>query len=251
MVCSYFAVNISSAIFDCSAPDLASCPEASLPEFAFIGRSNSGKSSLLNMLAGKNGLARTSPTPGFTKLINFFTVNKFWRLVDLPGYGFAEGAKKDRARFNAAVSHYLKQRTSLCLVFALIDSGLEPQEIDLAFVEWLARNAVPFVLVFTKTDQKPPAIVQANIAAFSACIAGWFEQLPAIYRCSATLGNGRSELLGVISATLAEIPTEAEATSPSTAPLEIEPPFDLKIRAGNVSEEIVREKNKFKGARPW
>src|SRR5471032_3231804 len=198
----FFIVNISSAIFDRSAPDLDSCPDESLPEFAFIGRSNSGKSSLLNMLAGKGILARVSTTPGFTKLINIFTVNKTWRLVDLPGYGFAEGARKDSARFNHAVSHYLKRRTSLCLVFALIDSGLEPQEIDLAFVEWLARNAVPFVLVFTKTDKELPAVVEANIAAFTARIAGWFEKLPEVYRCSATTGNGRSELLGVISATL-------------------------------------------------
>src|SRR5437868_2770243 len=101
-------VNISSAIFDCSAPDLASCPDESLPEFAFIGRSNVGKSSLLNMLAGKGVLARVSATPGFTKLINFFTMSKTWRLVDLPGYGFAQGAKKDRFRFNRAVNDYLK-----------------------------------------------------------------------------------------------------------------------------------------------
>src|ERR1019366_607685 len=184
--CEFRVVNISSAIFDCSAPDLDSCPDESLPEFAFIGRSNVGKSSLLNLLAGKDGLARTSPTPGFTKLINIFTINKTWRLVDLPGYGFAEGAKKDSARFNAAVSHYLKRRTNLCLVFALIDSGLEPQEMDVEFVEWLVRNAGPFVLVFTKTDKEKPALVAANIAAFTERIAGWFEQLPAIFQCSAT-----------------------------------------------------------------
>src|SRR5437868_5136535 len=104
-------VNISSAIFDCSAPDLDSCPDEALPEFAFIGRSNVGKSSLLNILAGQNGLARVSPTPGFTKLINFFTMNKTWRLVDLPGYGFATGARKDSAQFNQAVMEYLKDRT--------------------------------------------------------------------------------------------------------------------------------------------
>jgi len=146
-------MNISSAIFDCSAPNLDSCPDESLPEFAFIGRSNVGKSSLLNMLAGEQGLARVSPTPGFTKLINLFTMNKCWRLVDLPGYGFAQGARKDRARFNQTVADYLENRTNLCLVFALIESGLAPQKIDLEFVEWLVRHAVPFVLVFTKTDK--------------------------------------------------------------------------------------------------
>ena len=206
------------------------------------------------MLAGKNGLARTSPTPGFTKLINFFTMNKTWRLVDLPGYGFAEGARKDSARFNQAVSHYLKRRTSLCLVFALIDAGLEPQEIDLDFVEWLARNAVPFVLIFTKTDKEPPAAVQANIAAFTARIAGWFEQLPAIFTCSAMLGQGRSELLGVIGATLDAIPAEPEpapSAAPPPPPPEVEPPFSLKIRAGYARETSPREKKRSKDARPW
>jgi GTP-binding protein len=245
-------VNISSAIFDCSAPDLASCPDESLPEFAFIGRSNSGKSSLLNMLSGKADLARTSPTPGFTKLINFFTINKTWRLVDLPGYGFAEGAKKDSARFNQAVSQYLKRRTNLCLVFALIDSGLEPQEMDVDFVEWLARNAVPFVLVFTKTDKNPMTTVEANIVAFTARIAGWFEQLPAIFRCSSTTGQGRSELLGVIRTTLDAIPAEPEIKQ-SAAPLspEVEPPFSLKVLAEYARESPPRAKRHLKGARPW
>jgi len=117
MGCGFSIVNISSAIFDCSAPDLDSCPDESLPEFAFIGRSNVGKSSLLNMLAGEQGLARVSPTPGFTKLINLFTMNKGWRLVDLPGYGFAHGARKDRARFNLTVNDYLENPTRLVLVF--------------------------------------------------------------------------------------------------------------------------------------
>jgi GTP-binding protein len=205
-------VNISSAIFDRSAPDLDSCPDESLPEFAFIGRSNVGKSSLLNMLAGKGILARVSTTPGFTKLINFFTMSKTWRLVDLPGYGFAAGTKQESARFNKAVARYLKHRPNLCCVFALLDSGLAPQEIDLEFVEWLTRNSVPFVLVFTKTDRDTPEAAEANIAAFTARIAGWFEQLPEIFRCSATTAQGRSELLGVIGATLDAIPKEAEPT---------------------------------------
>src|SRR5947208_4028402 len=110
-------MDISSAIFHCSAPDLDSCPDESLPEFAFIGRSNVGKSSLLNMLAGKGILARVSPPPGFTKLINFFTMSKTWRLVDLPGYGFAEGTRKERFKFNRAVNHDLKHRPNLCCVF--------------------------------------------------------------------------------------------------------------------------------------
>ena len=208
-------MQISSAIFDCSAPNLEGCPDESLPEFAFIGRSNAGKSSLLNLLAGQDGLARVSATPGFTKLINFFTINQSWRLVDLPGYGFAEGAKKDSARFNQAVLRYLTRRTNLCLVFALIDSGLAPQESDLVFVEWLASNAVPFVLVFTKTDKETPATVQANIAAFKAGISAWFEQPPAIFTSSAAMQQGRPELLGVIEEAMSAIQAEAKPTPAS------------------------------------
>jgi len=198
-------MHISSAIFDRSAPDLASCPDESLPEFAFIGRSNVGKSSLLNMLAGEQGLARVSPTPGFTKLINIFTMNRCWRLVDLPGYGFAQVAREDKSKFNQAVADYLRNRTNLCRVFALIDSGLTPQKIDLEFVEWLARSAVPFVLVFTKSDRSPPATVQANMDAFMAQIAAWFVQPPAVFTCSATTGQGRQELLGVVSEAMTAI----------------------------------------------
>ena len=121
-------VNIASPIFECSAPDLESCPDETLPEFAFIGRSNVGKSSLLNMLTGKRDLARVSPTPGFTKLINFFVIDQQWRLVDLPGYGYSRVARKDSARFNDAVTVYLRRRPNLCCVFALIDSGLPPQK---------------------------------------------------------------------------------------------------------------------------
>jgi len=203
-------VNISSAIFDCSAPDLDSCPDETLPEFAFIGRSNVGKSSLLNMLAGELGLARVSPTPGFTKLINIFTMNKTWRLVDLPGYGFAQVARKDSARFNAAVTDYLEHRANLCMVFALLDSGLSPQAIDLEFVGWLVGNEVPFVLVFTKTDKVSAEMAHANIAAFMERISAWFEQPPAIFTCSAETGQGRQELLGVIDEAMTAIQAEAK-----------------------------------------
>lgn len=245
-------MNISSAIFDRSAPDLDSCPDESLPEFAFIGRSNVGKSSLLNMLAGRGILARVSPTPGFTKLINFFTMSKKWRLVDLPGYGYAEGSRKHVSQFNNAVANYLKHRPNLCCVFLLIDSGLEPQPIDLEFVQWLASHTLPFVIVFTKMDRGKPEAVAANIAAFKERIAGWFEQLPEIFQCSSTTGKGRSELLGVISATLAAGPAESEPASPmAPLPPEVEPPFSMQVRAGNVQEENPRAKKRLKVARPW
>lgn len=245
-------MNISSAIFHCSAPDLESCPDETLPEFAFIGRSNVGKSSLLNLLAGKTGLARVSPTPGFTKLINIFTMNKTWRLVDLPGYGFAQVARADRALFNRAVNDYLTHRPNLCCVFALLDSGLAPQRIDLAFVEWLTRNAVPFVLVFTKTDRGTPEAVAANVAAFTAAIGGWFAQLPEIIQCSSTTGQGRSELLAVIGATVEAGPAELDPTPPAAPlPSEIEPSFSLRVRAGRAPEKSPRTKRRFKAARPW
>lgn len=245
-------MNISSAIFECSAPDLASCPDESLPEFAFIGRSNVGKSSLLNLLAGKNGLARVSPTPGFTKLLNFFVMNKTWRLVDLPGYGYAKLARKDKALFNRAVNDYLRQRPNLCCAFALIDSGLPPQAIDLEFVEWLTGNAIPYVLVFTKTDSRKPAEVQANIAAFQERIAGWFEKPPEVLQCSSAKRNGRSSLLRIIEETLKAGPAESEPPAPPVpVPEEPEPPFSLRVRAGNESQSPPRDKKRSKIARPW
>lgn len=226
-------MNISSATFDCSAPDLASCPDESLPEFAFIGRSNVGKSSLLNALAGKAGMARVSPTPGFTKLINIFTINKSWRLVDLPGYGFADSARKHSVRFNKAVAEYLEHRTNLCLVFALIDSGLRPQPIDLHFVEWLVAHGVPFVLVFTKADKVSAVTVQANVAAFRDHISLWFEKMPALFTCSADTGQGRHELLGVIDEQMTAIALA------SSQPL---------VHAGNVN---ARDRRRCDLNRPW
>ncbi|HZI31472.1 MAG TPA: GTP-binding protein 8, partial [Candidatus Binatia bacterium] len=156
-------------------------------------------------------------TPGFTKLINFFTINHTWRLVDLPGYGYAQLARKHSSRFNQATARYLKHRPNLSCVFALIDSGLEPQENDVEFVEWLARNAVPFVLVFTKTDKISAAQTQSGIKAFTDRIAAWFVQPPAVFTCSSNTGQGRQELLGVIEETLSAIQAQAMATPPEAA----------------------------------
>lgn len=197
-------MKITSAIFDRSAPDLSLCPEDLVPEFAFIGRSNAGKSSLLNMLTGESDLARVSRTPGSTKLINLFTINGRWRMVDLPGYGFARTARKAKSKFNAAVTEYLGNRENLCCVFALVDSGLSPQGIDLEFVEWLVNNSVPFVLVFTKTDKIKSTMVEANIQAFTDRIGEWTKSLPEIFRCSAVKRHGRQELLGIIEEVISE-----------------------------------------------
>lgn len=197
-------MKIKSAVFDVSAPDLKSCPHSAFPEFAFIGRSNVGKSSLINMLAEKNDLAKVSVTPGKTKLINFFTINDTWSLVDLPGYGYAAVGKRDRFEFNEAVADYLEKRKNVFCVFVLIDSRLSPQAIDLEFVTWLAGCEVPFALVFTKTDKQSLHHAQANILLFKKCFAGWVEDPPVIFTCSSRTKSGRMDILKFIQKTLAQ-----------------------------------------------
>jgi GTP-binding protein len=169
-------------------------------------------------------------------------MNKCWRLVDLPGYGFAQEARKDRARFNQSVNDYLEKRPNLSLVFALIDSGLAPQAIDLEFVEWLVRHAVPFVFVFTKTDKVSPVTAQANIAAFADRISAWFEKPPAVFTCSAMTRQGRQELLGVIDEEMTAINT---ASIRARVPTESSPNLNLEAR--------VRENRKRRPDlnRPW
>ena len=191
-------MNITSAAFHCSAPNLASCPDETLPEFAIIGRSNVGKSTLINTITRREGLAKVSPVPGFTKLINFFTINREWRLVDLPGYGFAHVARADKKAFNEAVNDYLANRGNLVCAFLLIDSTHPPQDIDLQFVNWLVDAAVPFVLVFTKTDKGDPEEVAENIEQFKQTIAPWFENFPETFTISSVTRHGLPDLLQVI-----------------------------------------------------
>ncbi len=197
-------MKIKSAVFDVSAPDLKSCPNWALPEFAFIGRSNVGKSSLLNMLVERRELAKVSVTPGKTKLINFFIINDTWSLVDLPGYGFAAVGQKVRDEFNQAVSDYLEKRKNIFCVFALIDSRLPPQRIDLQFVQWLGGCGVPFVLVFTKADKQSVARSQANIDLFKQAMAEGLAELPPIFLSSAKTKGGRQEILNFIQQSLAD-----------------------------------------------
>lgn len=228
-------MNISSAVFHSSSPDLDSCPDESMPEFAFIGRSNVGKSSLLNFLCGKDGLAKVSATPGFTKMINMFTINGAWRLVDLPGYGFAHVARKEKSKFNRAVNHYLANRPNLCCVFSLIDSSLPPQAIDLEFVELLADKSIPFVLVFTKTDMATPAAVQANIDAFKERVAEWCETPPEIFTSSSKRLEGRNALLTVIHTALMEAAAgeaKIQDTQPGKPPKRLKNPFDGRRTKG-------------------
>jgi GTP-binding protein len=197
-------MKIKSADFTVSAPDLPSCPPAFRPEFAFIGRSNVGKSSLINLLTERRQLALVSNTPGKTKLINFFLINGAWSLVDLPGYGYANVDKSTQEGFQRAIIDYLTQRATLACVFVLIDSRLPPQAIDLEFVEWLATNSpAPFALVFTKSDKQSATATQANVGQFKQRVAHARAVLPKIFTTSSKTKAGRTELLAFVEQTLA------------------------------------------------
>jgi GTP-binding protein len=195
-------MKIKAAEFDVSAPDLRSCPKWALPEFAFIGRSNVGKSSLINLLTERRDLAKVSDTPGKTKLINFFVINGAWSLVDLPGYGYAAVGEQRRLEFNEAVADFLSGRRNLRCVFVLIDSRLSPQSIDLEFIRWLAGCTVPFALVFTKTDKQSAAQGQANVDLFKKAMGELRADLPAILVSSAKTRVGRGEILNYVEDTL-------------------------------------------------
>lgn len=196
-------MKIKSAVFETSAPTLAAAPRLALPEFAFIGRSNVGKSSLLNVLAEKRDLARVSDLPGKTQLMNFYTINLNWRLVDLPGYGYAHVAKTKRADFNEAAADYIEGRENLRGVFVLIDSRLEPQPVDLAFTEWLVETGVPFAVVFTKIDKQSAQQTEANAARFLAASGvGDLDPAPRVFATSAKTKAGRTDILNYIAAQL-------------------------------------------------
>jgi len=191
-------MQIKSATFEISSPDYESCPESKLPEFAFIGRSNVGKSSLINTLSNIKDLAIVSSKPGRTRLINFFLMNKKWTLVDLPGYGYAKASGQARGKFNEFVSDYLAQRANLSCVFVLIDARLTPQKIDLEFTSWLVEYEIPFVLVYTKTDKVKPTLMQEHIELFKESMLEYCTTLPRIYTCSAKTSYGRGEILNFI-----------------------------------------------------
>lgn len=185
-------MKVRDAEFEKSFAQLEQCPADDIPEFAFIGRSNVGKSSLLNSLTGKKNLARVSQTPGCTQLINFFRINRILRFVDLPGYGFAKVPKGGRGVFQKLIADYLSMRPNLRCVFVLIDSRLEPQRIDLEFLEWLAGLDTAFDLVFTKADKLKPSVLRKNVEAFLAAIAPCH---PEFHATSSRTGEGRLPLL--------------------------------------------------------
>lgn len=197
------AMKIQTAEFETSAPGLAACPRLPLPEFAFIGRSNVGKSSLINLLAEKRDLARVSDLPGKTRLLNFYVINRKWRLVDLPGYGYAHGPKTERFDFNRAVADFLEQRESLLNTYVLIDSRVEPQAMDLAFLEWLVDAGVPFSLVFTKADKQSATQTRNAIDRFKREAFAGLAIEPQIFVTSAKTKDGRRDLLQDVAARLA------------------------------------------------
>ena len=191
-------MEIKKAEFTLSAPMVSMCPNDTKPEYAFIGRSNVGKSSLINMLTNNKKLAKTSATPGKTLLINHFIINNEWYLVDLPGYGFAKRSKKEIARLDQMIQGYILQREQLVNVFLLIDVRLEAQKIDLEFIEWLGQSSVPFAIVFTKADKLSPTKVRQNIEAYKQVLMGSWEELPPIFVTSSEKKQGRDEVLDYI-----------------------------------------------------
>lgn len=188
-------MKITSAAFELSAPDLRGCPARPLPEIALIGRSNVGKSSLINLLAGRSDLARVSDLPGKTRLLNFYLFNAAWRLADLPGYGYAHVSKLERADFNRAVADYLTRREPLLRTCVLLDSRLPPQDIDLAFLEWLAGERVPFSLVFTKADKQSRTATLNAVDRFKQTAFRDLGIDPPVFLTSAKTKAGRTELL--------------------------------------------------------
>ena len=191
-------MKIKSAVFVISNTDLKKCPEPNKAEYAFIGRSNVGKSSLINYLCNNKKLAKTSSTPGKTQLINHFLINEEWYLVDLPGYGYAKSSKKLRRELDTFVFKYLKSRSNLLYTFVLLDARHEPQKIDLDFMEWMGRNGLPFVMVFTKTDKININILNKNLAIYKEEMLKIWEELPLIFTTSSTNKTGGDVILKLI-----------------------------------------------------
>ena len=192
-------MEIKSAEFIISNTDISKCPQHNRPEYAFIGRSNVGKSSLINMLTNRKGLAMTSATPGKTLLINHFLINKDWYLVDLPGYGYAQRGQAQREQLRRIIESYILNREQLTSLFVLIDSRLEPQKIDLEFIEWLGENSVPFGIIFTKADKLGRGRLNDNVKKFLDTLLEQWEELPPHFITSSLDKSGRDEVLDYIS----------------------------------------------------
>ena len=191
-------MNIKSAEYQISNSDYRKCPDSNLPEYAFIGRSNVGKSSLINMLTGRKALAKTSATPGKTMLINHFIINGEWYIVDLPGYGYAKRSKEDRDKLWRMIQGYVLGREQMTNLFVLVDSRIKPQKIDLEFISGLGENGIPFAIIFTKGDKLGPNALKAQIEKDKAILLEQWEELPAMFTSSSETGAGKQEILDYI-----------------------------------------------------
>lgn len=197
-------MDIKKAEFVSSVADVEKCPTSDKPEFAFIGRSNVGKSSLLNMLTNRKNLAKTSNKPGKTQTINHFIINDSWHLVDLPGYGYARVSKEKREGFGKIIENYILRRENLHCLFILLDARLEPQKIDLEFIQWAGEREIPLCLVFTKADKLTKHLLNRSISIYRATLLKIWEELPALIITSSTEKTGREELLSFIEKAMAE-----------------------------------------------
>lgn len=191
-------MEITTAEFTLSAPNVSMCPNDDKPEYAFIGRSNVGKSSLINMICRNKKLAKTSATPGKTLLINHFIINREWYLVDLPGYGYAKRSKTEIKKLEQMIHGYILQREQLTNVFVLVDIRHEAQKIDLDFINWLGQSQIPFTIIFTKSDKLSVSKAQANVAAYKRKLEETWEELPPIFVTSSESRQGRDEILNYI-----------------------------------------------------
>jgi len=191
-------MEIKSAEFVISNTDVQKCPQGDKPEYAFIGRSNVGKSSLINMLTNRKGLAMTSQKPGKTQLINHFIINGEWYLVDLPGYGYAQRGKQGRDNIRRIIEDYILERMEMTNLFVLLDCRHEPQKIDLEFMEWLGENAIPFSIIFTKTDKIGKGKLEENMQVYKGKLLEAWEELPPIFVSSSEKKEGREEILNYI-----------------------------------------------------
>jgi GTP-binding protein len=191
-------MEITQSRFVVSNSKVEECPNSELPEYAFIGRSNVGKSSLINMLTGRKSLAKVSGKPGKTRLINHFIINENWHLVDLPGYGYAKVSKKEKKVFQKFITDYFKKRKQLVNAFVLIDSRHEPQKIDLEFMIWLGENGIPFSIIFTKTDKLKPKALENNIAHYKSVLMGYWQELMPLFISSSVDKTGREDILAYI-----------------------------------------------------
>jgi GTP-binding protein len=191
-------MEITTAEFTLSAPNVSMCPNDDKPEYAFIGRSNVGKSSLINMICRNKKLAKTSATPGKTLLINHFIINREWYLVDLPGYGYAKRSKTEIKKLEQMIHGYILQREQLTNVFVLVDIRHEAQKIDLDFINWLGQSQIPFTIIFTKADKLSVSKAQANVAAYKHKLEETWEELPPIFVTSSESRQGRDEILNYI-----------------------------------------------------